>query len=190
MKNIRGFTLLELLVVVLIIGILSAIAMPQYQKAVAKAKVTSVLPSMKRWKDALMEYKLANGSYCKEGTEEECKELPDASDVDANWPSDWNDGKCGNSNECSNDYWDCFTDSFGAALCDHQLPVGGRRHYHIILYQPDEPYHINFRDKTICGGFGPEMHDFCRGLGGTLAEEDGTEYILFSLHGASTKPDK
>ena len=91
-KNLKsGFTLIELLVVVLIIGILSSIALPQYQMAVTKAKVASILPLMRSWKDALQVYKLQHGDY----------EVDNASALDVNWPNDWKDAltnnPCGDS---------------------------------------------------------------------------------------------
>lgn len=57
----KAFTLIELLVVVLIIGILSAIALPQYQKAVEKSRMAEALASLKTWQQALDVYVLANG---------------------------------------------------------------------------------------------------------------------------------
>jgi len=62
-KNRNGFTLLELLVVVLIIGVLAAIALPQYKVAVEKARIVEALGVAKNVQDAQQRYRLLKGSY-------------------------------------------------------------------------------------------------------------------------------
>ena len=62
MQN-KAFTLIELLVVVLIIGILSAIALPQYQKAVARAHGAEAITLMRSVIPAIEEYMLANNAF-------------------------------------------------------------------------------------------------------------------------------
>lgn len=58
-----GFTLIELMIVVAIIGILAAVALPAYQDYTARAKVTEVNLQVGSCKGAVTEFIQANGSF-------------------------------------------------------------------------------------------------------------------------------
>ena len=62
-ENKNGFSLLELLVVILIIGILAAVALPQYQKAVAKSKSAQLKVLVSSIVKSVQEYYLVNNTY-------------------------------------------------------------------------------------------------------------------------------
>lgn len=59
----KGFTLLELIIVVIIIGILVSLAIPKFTGTVEKAKCAEALGVMDALKGAQMRYKAENGSY-------------------------------------------------------------------------------------------------------------------------------
>lgn len=61
--NGRGFTLIEMMIVVAIIGILAAIAYPSYQRYVIKTKRTDMMSEMQNIASEIESRKLAQGSY-------------------------------------------------------------------------------------------------------------------------------
>lgn len=67
-KTQQGFTLIELMIVVAIIGILAAVALPAYQDYTVRAKVSELLLAASNAKVAVSEFAQSEGTITGSGT--------------------------------------------------------------------------------------------------------------------------
>ena len=73
MKRIQqGFTLIELMIVVAIVGILAAIALPAYQDYVVRSKMSETEAAIAACKTSVAEYLSSKGSYPADNTAAGC----------------------------------------------------------------------------------------------------------------------
>ena len=63
MRHTKGFTLIELMIVVAIVAVLASIAYPSYQEQIAKAKRADAASALMTGAQALERYYTSNGSY-------------------------------------------------------------------------------------------------------------------------------
>lgn len=121
-----GFTLIEMLIVVLIVAILAAIALPQYNTSVERAKMAEAVTLTKQIAEANRRYYLATGAYANS-----------ISELDIDIPGQTNGGRIQTKNFI-------YTASAGQApylVFTHRIPIYER--YYIFIHQSNNKIQCN-----------------------------------------------
>ena len=130
----KAFTLIELLVVVLIIGILAAIALPQYTKAVEKTRAAEAVQ--------ILRYMHNQGKLCKLANSPEWCYGKNNEDVGIELGSGFACDFDGETERCCNDHW-CYDNNslVAGSMCgggDPTSPIAMR-----VSSKPDDVFNAD-----------------------------------------------
>jgi len=126
MKNQKGFTLIEIMVVVIILGLLAGLVLPKILGREEEARLSSAKLQIKALENALDGYKLDNGLYptTDQGLDALIKK-PEAGRI----PMKWRDGGYLKPARIPKDPW--------GFDYHYYSPGNENREYEIISYGPD-----------------------------------------------------
>ena len=159
----KAFTLIELLVVVLIIGILAAIALPQYEKAVEKSRISEAKLVLSALRQNYQMCSLEYGSEAEECYADSSNGLLNRLSIELT--GSWSE----NNSDCPSEASICLTTKNWIYDADSPLEfyanrkIGNTNPYVVqISFDTGRYYCLNRDDnkdqcKKICGGDGCEL---------------------------------
>jgi type IV pilus assembly protein PilA len=129
-KNKKGFTLIELMIVVAIVGILAAIAIPAYLDYTVKSKITEVTTALDALSQAATQYHASTGYFPDQTADSNYANCSAFAAVSTSYVGSWAYATSTNTANCN------FIATFNAAL----NPVSGCTLIMDIAYQASTGY--------------------------------------------------
>ena len=168
----KGFTLIELLVVGLIIGILAAIAVPQYQKAVLKADLHRGVNLVESLYQAQQAYALNHGDFA-----------TDIDELDITIPKD---GSCEKSDSTHSSVYTCDFGKISLGVRKKAIVFTSQKLVYLHFYKEDVISSLNVtfeKDKRYCWAVPADKNaqSVCENMGGTFIGENPDVYKYYEL---------
>ena len=165
-KNKKGFSLIELLVVVLIIGILAAVAVPKYQVMTKVSKIKALYPQMRALVEARARYYQANRVFTTDMSALDVQ-IPYNRKSGNTYYTDWGLFRLYSPAQCGDAYGGCIIYSVDNTDVGIVFQLGHRKASY------------GSQNQGIC--YAPkndsQANKICKQLGATRKSSNSTQYI-------------